>query len=294
MGISQILSFLESKSKFVIYKYGLKFPFELKEQIKKNKVTILNISISAFRILKSILKEDEVFNSVKVVMAGGMQFTTTEYKQYKKIFPKARLIIFYGCTENSPRISHYHVKTNKNFKGILPVGQALQGVKIKIKRETNCKIGKIFISGNSLMNGYLNLDLINKKKLKNNWFDTGDIGFFDSSKDLYLIGRSDNTFRVGHEKLCPEELESEIKIKLNLENVIISKTKDRILDWVPVCVLKLSEKPKIKKDILLFLRKNFTSYKIPKKIIFIKNFPKTNYGKVDRLKVEKIVEKYND
>ena len=46
-------------------------------------------------------------------------------------------------------------------------------------------------------------------------FDTGDLGFFDKKNNIYLVGRGDNTFRVGHEKLCPEEHESEIKEKFH-------------------------------------------------------------------------------
>ena len=75
------------------------------------------------------------------------------------------MINFYGCTENSPRISHYHINSKKNFKGIFPVGKPLNGVKVKIKNLSNSKIGKIFISGSSLMNGYYNLNRINQQKL---------------------------------------------------------------------------------------------------------------------------------
>ena len=52
-----------------------------------------------------------------------------------------------------------------------------------------------------------------------------------------MLGREDNTFRVGHEKLCPEEIESQIKKDFKLSDVIISKVKDDILDWKPICIL---------------------------------------------------------
>ena len=52
------------------------------------------------------------------------------------------------------------------------------------------------ISGTSMMEGYHNLRSLNSKKIINGWFDTGDLGFLDKNKNLYLIGRDDNTFRV--------------------------------------------------------------------------------------------------
>ena len=77
---------------------------------------------------------------VRLVMAGGMQFIKKDYFDYKHMFPKAKIVNFYGCTENSPRISHYHIKSLNNYKGIFPVGKLLQGVKIKIISNKRKKI----------------------------------------------------------------------------------------------------------------------------------------------------------
>ena len=87
MGVSKfyLFCYLKVSSYFSIW---LRFPVELKEKIKKYKISILNLSISALRILKKYLKKNEKFNFVKIVMAGGMQFTTTEYNLYKKFFQK--------------------------------------------------------------------------------------------------------------------------------------------------------------------------------------------------------------
>ena len=93
------------------------------------------------------------------------------------------------------------------------------------------------ISGTSMMKGYYNLNTLTSKKIINGWFDTGDLGFLDKKNNLYLVGRGDNTFRVGHEKLCPEELESEIKEKFKIKELVVSKIKDKILKWSPVCVV---------------------------------------------------------
>ena len=62
------------------------------------------------------------------------------------------------------------------------------------------------------MSGYLKLEKLNKIKINEGWFHTGDVGFLDRQKDLYLVGRNDNTFRVGHEKLFPEEIEGFVKL----------------------------------------------------------------------------------
>ena len=293
MGLSQILSFMLFKCSFLIYNSGLRFPNDLKIKIINYKISILNISVSAFKILFKNFKKQDRFLNIRLVMAGGMQFSKTDHINYKKKFPNSKIINFYGCTENAPRISHHHVKSTINYKGIYSVGKALKGVKIKIfnTKNKNKDLGNIYISGNSLMNGYLDLDYLNKKKIVNGWFDTGDLGLFDKKKFLYLVGRDDNTFRVGHEKLCPEELELEIKKLLKLEEVIVSKIKDNTLGWVPVCVFLKKEKKKIADNFFEKMRISFSSYKIPKRLFYLEKFAKTTYGKIDRKKIDKIISK---
>ncbi len=274
MGLSQILSFMVCKCSFLIYNSGLRFPHELKEKILNYKISILNISISAFKILFRNSNNQEKFFNIKLVMAGGMQFSKVDHINYKKKFPNSKIINFYGCTENAPRISHYHVKSMRNYKGIYPIGKPLKGIKIKIIYKKSKNVGNIFVSGKSLMNGYLNLDSLNKKKIINRWFDTGDLGFFDKKKNLYLVGREDNTFRVGHEKLCPEELESEIKKIFNLNEVIISKIKDNILGWAPVCAILKKDQKKLNKISLKRHKFFFQRIKYQNIYFFLKNFLK--------------------
>ena len=88
---------------------------------------------------------------------------------------------FYGCTENSPRVSHLMLtlaqikKFNQNE--MLPVGKALRGTKIFIsnKNRNKYKKGEIILKGNSLMRGYLN---IRKKIIKINEYKTEYCLFF--------------------------------------------------------------------------------------------------------------------
>ena len=63
--------------------------------------------------------------------------------------------------------SHHYIKSNKNYKGVIPVGKPIKGVKVKIARfkASSSKFGQILISGSSLMNGYHNLKKLNKKKI---------------------------------------------------------------------------------------------------------------------------------
>ena len=145
------------------------------------------------------------------------------------------------------------------------------------------------------MRGYYRNNQLNREKLVNSWFNTGDIGFIDKERNLNLLGREDNTFRVGHEKLNPSEIEIVMSKLFNFKEVAISKIKSDILDWEPVAVIKKEKKNILSGDkIISKLRKYLSNYKIPKKYFFINHFPKTHYGKLDRKKLEKLAERLNE
>ena len=282
MGISQILSAMHAKGEIFFYNKGLKFPNELLEIILKYEISILNLSISAFRILENYIKKKNFF-SVRIVMSGGMQYYWNDYTKLRKIFPKSKLINFYGCTENSPRISHCTIKRNLLYKNYFPVGKPIKGVKIKLlklnqsSRDNN--IRKILISGKSLMNGYFGH--CNRNLFVKGWYSTGDLGFYKKG-NLYLAGREDNIFSVGHEKIFPEEIEVVLKKKFKFTEVVVSKIKDKFLNHRPQYFIVQGKKKINKNTILSFVHKNFSSFKFPKKITFLKNIPTTRYGKIDR------------
>ena len=293
MAISQIFTYMFNGMSFIFVSTGLKFSNSIINSIIAHKINILNISISALRILKPILKKNSLFlKHVRIVMAGGMQMTNNDLSNYKKFFPRSNIVNFYGCTENSPRISHYHINRKKKYQ-VVPVGKPLKGVKIKIMY-FKAKYGSIFVSGTSLMRGYYNQKI--KKKINNvekGWFNTGDIGYQNSNNEIVLYGREDDIFRVGHEKLAPEEVEPILKKKLNLSDLIVTRKKNKILNWEPVLVILSKDKFKINiKKIKIKLNSFLSNYKIPSKIFTLNSFPKNMYGKIDRNKIyEKIKNK---
>lgn len=294
MAISQVLTYMYNEMSFIFIASGLKFPHNIVETIIRYKVNVLNLSISALRILNTtLIKKKEFFKHIKIVMAGGMQMTNNDLTQYKKIFSNSKIINFYGCTENSPRISHYHINKKKKYL-IVPVGKPLRGVKVKIDRLFG-NYGRILISGSSLTRGYFNYKEKNSF-VRNGWFNTGDIGCLNKNKEIILHGREDDTFRVGHEKLVPEEIEPIIKKVFDLNELIISKKKNKILNWEPVLVILTKDKSKIDTiNLKKKMNKYLSNYKIPKEISIFDQFPKNEYGKIDRKKIyEELQKKFKD
>ena len=58
--------------------------------------------------------------------------------------------------------------------------------------------------------------------------------------------------------------------------------KDKILNNRSIYFIENGKKKISKKKIMTYVQKNFSTFKFPKEIIFVKKIPRTKYGKINR------------
>ena len=134
----------------------------------------------------------------------------------------------YGLTETSPLVAG----TTLTLHAPGTVGKAVEGVDIRIdlseNENENSNIGQIIVKGDNVMLGYYNDPQATKKALKNGWFHTGDLGYFDLRGNLVITGREKNVIVTSNGKnIFPEELESLInKVPLVGESMVYGKKRN--------------------------------------------------------------------
>lgn len=135
----------------------------------------------------------------------------------------------YGLTETSPLVAG----TTLVLHAPGTVGKAVEGVDIRIdlsgNENENSNIGQIIVKGDNVMLGYYNDDEATKKALKDGWFYTGDLGYFDVRGNLVITGREKNVIVTSNGKnIFPEELEGLInKISIVDESMVYGKKKSK-------------------------------------------------------------------
>jgi len=150
-----------------------------------------------------------IFKKIRNQLGGRLRLTVSGgaslNKKIAKFFLKIGILILegYGLTETSPVIS---VNQENDFK-FGTVGKVLDNIKIEISPEK-----EILMQGPSLMKGYYK-DLAETQKGidKDNWFQTGDLGFIDQEGFLTVIGRKKEMLVTsGGKNVWPEKVEKEI------------------------------------------------------------------------------------
>ena len=134
-------------------------------------------------------------------------------------FPYA---IGYGLTETAPLLAGASPHQTK----VQSTGFAVHGVQLKINNPNKNGVGEIWAKGPNVMVGYYkNPEATAEVLTEDGWFCTGDFGYFDSHKRLYLKGRMKNTI-IGSsgENIYPEDIETIINShKLVSESLVIEE-----------------------------------------------------------------------
>ena len=164
----------------------------------KQKTMDLNIKLLIFSFPKI---REQLGGRLRLIISGGAPMD----KQIAKFFYKFKILILegYGLTETSPVIS---VNREFDFK-FGTVGKPIYNIEIKISPEK-----EILVRGLSVMKGYFkNNGLTHESKDTEGWFRTGDMGFFDKSGFLTIIGRKKEIIITSTGKnIWPEVIEQEL------------------------------------------------------------------------------------
>lgn len=282
-GIMVILACVAIKYCLVI----LKEPFTITTLLKtasKHKVTFYEGGTPTILMLYLLSEKDPslLIHYPKLFCFGGSKISGEMLNFLKKRNPTLEFHMGYGMTEASPLIT----KLNKrmNLEKTASVGEAIKGLTIKINSNNKLTTkpfvtGEIAVKGKNVMIGYLNNQEETNKIIKNGYLYTGDIGYFDKEKYLYVIGRKKNMVIIRGFNVYTEEVESVLSnCKLVKDCFIYSKQNALTDETLCADIIPVSKNVK-KEDIINYCKNYLTDYKIPKDIHFVSHIRKTITGK---------------
>jgi len=254
-------------------------PLDILESIGKYNVTTLAAIPSTLSNIVSNY-DAELLNSLsnlRLIITNSTFFPPETIKKIRSILKTGIVATYYGLTEASR--STFMIFDGE--KKIESVGKPSDGVQMKIKDESNDGIGEIWIRGPNVIDNYWRKEYSENKS--DDWLRTGDLGKFDEDGFLYILGRVDDLINISGEKVYPQEIERIVKVLSGVEEVVAIPMKHKSFgEVVKLFVKKTVDSEITSTDILTFCIKNMERFKVPAKIEFVEDFPRTDYGKIKR------------
>ncbi|WP_281322334.1 non-ribosomal peptide synthetase [Flavobacterium aestivum] len=260
----------------------------------EEKVTILQTVPSLFRLLtNSLLEQNLSLKEVKEVVLAGEKLYGRDVELWRSISGhSARMSNLYGLTETTVLKSCYHIPNENLDPGIvLPVGQAIDNSMIAVINDSGLsmwgEIGEVYIKSPYVSKGYLDQELTTNLFVQNPLVTdredlvckTGDLGRYDSSGNLEILGRIDDQIKLHGVRVELEGIRSSL---LNLEGIgqveLVLHT-DTTADSL-LCYYSGTEYGS--GELRLLLSATLDRSSIPDYFIYIEEFPLTLNGKVDK------------
>ena len=162
---------------------------------------LLKVGIDIRRkVFKQVL--DNLGGKIRILIAGGAAMSRDAIQGFLDL--GINLLQGYGLTETSPVVAG----ENDKFKRCGSVGFPLPGINVKIANPDKDGIGEIAVQSPTVMLGYVNNPEATKEVMKDDWFYTGDLGYFDKDGFLFITGRKKDVIVLKNGKnIFPEELE---------------------------------------------------------------------------------------
>ena len=152
------------------------------------------------RVFKEIL--ENLGGKIRILIAGGAAMSKDAIQGFLDL--GINLLQGYGLTETSPVVAG----ENDKFKRCGSVGFPLPGIDVKIDNPDKEGIGEIIVKSPTVMLGYVDNKEATDEVIKDEWFYTGDLGYFDKDGFLFITGRKKDVIVLKNGKnIFPEELE---------------------------------------------------------------------------------------
>lgn len=231
--------------------------------------------------------------SIRTCISGGAPLPVAVRKKFIEITGSS-LVEGYGLTEASP-VTHCNplgegavVKDGSIGPPVLGTDAGVVDLEDPYKFLEIGEVGELVVKGPQVMLGYWNRKDETDNVLRDGWLLTGDIAKMDEQGYFFIVDRKKDMIDVGGMKVWPREVEEVLFTHPGVREAAVVGAPD---EYRGECVkafivLKPEAKGKVtEKDIIDHCKKNISSYKAPRIVVFTDELPKTLVGKVLRRKL---------
>jgi len=254
-------------------------PDEALELITRERVTVAFPAFPTItlQILHHPRYTPETLRGVRVMLNVG---PPEELVAMQALMPHTTQITCFGMSECGGSVAMCHPDDPLPLRSECS-GNALPGIDIEVRDpETGETLahgepGEIVARGRGVFSGYYN----DPKKTEaafweGGWFRTGDLGVLDAEGRVTFRGRLKDMLKVGGENVAAVEIEGYLALHPAVKLAQVVGLPDEKYGEVPVAFIELvPDAAATEAEIIDFCRGEIASFKVPRRVRFIEDWP---------------------
>lgn len=266
------------------------------KEINRYQCTGLSGVPSTFQILinkTNFLKEK--FPSLRYITQAGGQLPNKYIQMIVDAFPEKDFYVMYGATEATARLSYLPPHLAREKMG--SIGKGIPGVTLNVMNSDGVpvkpgEVGEITAIGDNIMKGYYNDPEGTAVVKRDGRYFTRDLATVDEDGYIYIVGRSQNIIKSGGYRISPNEIEDLIISLEGISGCVVIGLPDDIMGEAVIAVVQTADTDReiISKKISLLCNATLPSYKVPKEILFVTEYPLNSSNKIDRQQLKAMIQ----
>lgn len=227
------------------------------------------------------------------IMAGSLCPIELMRKVEEKMYLHVTSV--YGLTESSPGMSQTRIDDPDEVR-YTTVGRDYEFVDVKVlDPETNKEVpvgvqGEMCCKGFNVMKGYYkNPEATAEVIDENGYLHSGDLGVKDENGNYRITGRIKDMIIRGGENIYPREIEEFLYHLPGVRDVQVAGVPSKKYGEEVGAFIILDEGASLtEEEVRDWCRGKIARYKIPKYVFFVKEYPLTGSGKIQKFKLREL------
>ncbi|WP_342512892.1 AMP-binding protein [Sporosarcina sp. FSL K6-1522] len=148
------------------------------------------------------------------------------------------------------------------------------------------QIGEIVHRGPNVMNGYLDNEEATKETRLFGWHHTGDLGYWDEDGQMVFVDRKKDMIKTGGENVASIKIEQTLLNYDKIENaIVVGLPHEKWIEAVTAFVRPKAGQEVTEEEIIAYCKEHLGGFQVPKKVVFVEEFPMTTTGKIQKQKL---------
>lgn len=239
-------------------------------------------------------------SSLRRIFYGSSPMAVEWIRRAMERFPNAEIQQGYGLTETAPILTtldageHREALASGETARLKSAGRPVTGVDMRIVDDRGRELppgeaGEVVVRGPNVARGYLNRPEETAAAFRGGWFHTGDVGRMDAAGFLYLLDRKKDVVITGGENVYTSEVEAALYQHPGIDEAAVVGVPDDTYGEALFAAIVPAPGARLDRDgIIAHCRERIGGYKIPRRMAFVDEMPKSAMGKILKTELRRI------
>ena len=261
---------------------------EAARTIAAEKVTMFSaVPTMLWDILKHAEEAETDLSSLRNIGTGGQALPINLLDQIREVCPDAVMGTGYGLTETAGSVA---MAVGEDFlRKRAAAGRVMPNVEMRIVAPDGRDLpageaGEIVVRGAQVTSRYWNGDAARDDE---GWFRTGDIGYLDDERYLFIVDRLKDMVISGGENIYCAEVERVLSEMSGISECAAFGIPDERMGEALVAVVRANDLDE--RAIIEHVETRLARYKVPTRLVFIDApLPRNDLDKVDKIRLREM------